>query len=487
MDDRRFFRIVTVNTNDQTLGDFFRIVKKRAKPAGAASVSVFAIMLVVIFLLPSVYESTAVLLIEQSDIQPELLGGAGSREYVEQRLQRTRQQVLTPENITRIIKRHGLFESTETNSVPDEWISIFNDNVSVEPQVTGVIDPRTMREANLTYAFELSYRDQSPEAAKNVTADLAELFIRSNIVRAQQDAQRAIAFLQEEADKLAADLRLREERLAEFRQENLSNLPENREQNLFRARDLERDIARVDDDLRDARARKELLETQLRDIPRDRPLLDERGQRVISGAERLDAAQQELVAALARYSENHPDVKRLRREIETLSYGDTESQSESNPSNPLYAQIKAQIESSNIAIRDLNIRRTELAGQVSRVQAAIFRSPEYEQQYTDLIRDYELVKSQYEAMRQRQRAAEVSRKAAGSEGIESYVVVREPFVSASPIEPARGQLALLALIVGIAVLLAVATILDYTDKTVRGASDVTNSGVAIIGQIPRIS
>ena len=53
----------------------------------------------IVFLLPAVYESSATLLIEQMSMPAELTGGAGAQDYVEQRLQRTRQRVLTDENV----------------------------------------------------------------------------------------------------------------------------------------------------------------------------------------------------------------------------------------------------------------------------------------------------------------------------------------------------------------------------------------------------
>ena len=108
-------------------------------------------------------------------------------------------------------------------------------------------------------------------------------------------------------------------KLADFRQKTGGGRPEDSRENLNRASDLERELSRVDDDLRDARARRDLLAMQLQDTPRDSAVLDQSGQLVIRGEDRLAAAQQELVAALARYSEDHPDVRRLRREIATLT------------------------------------------------------------------------------------------------------------------------------------------------------------------------
>ena len=102
------------------------------------------------------------------DMPVELTGGAGAQEYVEQRLQRTRQRVLTDENVKALIKRHKLYESTFEEDLLDEKLDTFNENVLITPQVTGVIDPRSMRAADLTYAFDVGFRDSDPETAQEV-------------------------------------------------------------------------------------------------------------------------------------------------------------------------------------------------------------------------------------------------------------------------------------------------------------------------------
>lgn len=476
-----------MSREESSFGDLSRVLRKRYRPALIAALGFFALFSAVVFLLPAVYESRATLLIEQPEVQPELLGGTGSREYVEQRLQRTRQQVLTADNIKMLILKHRLYGVESTDQLDDEVISRFNSNVGVTSQVTGVVDPRTMREANLTYAFDVSFRSDSALLSQALTSELADLFVLSNIQRAELEAEKTISFLRREADRLQADLQQHEERLADFRRSNLGTLPENREQNLFRARDLERDIARVDDDLRAASARKQLLETQLVDMPRNRPLLDEDGQRVISGAERLDAAQQELVGALAKYSDSHPDVRRLRREIERLSTDVEDGAFDGDPSNPAYSQLVSQIESATVDIRELRTRRNILSGDLARVQGAIFRSPEYEKEYTELVRDYDTIKAQYNQMRQRQQLAEVSKKAAGADAVESYVLINPALLPTDPVEPARLALLFLALVLSLFAFFGIISIQEAHDKTVRGTSDIEKLSIPILGYIPRIN
>ena len=474
-----------MKAHDQTFSDFIHVLKRRARPAAIAAMAVLLGMTYLAFSLPAVYEASAKLLIEHPEIPQEVLGGEGAEGYVEQRLQRVRQRVTTPDNVMKLVERHKLYQEDGEKLSPEAMTNLFNESFVVTPEVTGVIDPRSMRTANLTYAFAVSFRYADPHIARDVADSLAALFIESNEAQAKEVSERAIVFLRSEANRLQADLREREERLAQFRQTHAGGgLPTDREANLRRAGDLERDMARVDDDLRAARARKDLLEAQLRDTPRDRPVLDETGQGVIRGADRLAAAQQELVAALAKYSEDHPDVRRLRREIASLT-AETSATATSAPTNPIYAQLQSQINAADVAIRDLMARRYETSSTLSRLQSSIYQSPEYEKQYTDLVRDNELIKAQYEQIRTRQAAAEVGQMAAGSQAAETYVLINPAQAPDSPIEPDRVSLMFLAIVLAVAAGLGTASLLNATDSTIRGTADVTTLlGAPPLGQVP---
>jgi polysaccharide chain length determinant protein (PEP-CTERM system associated) len=471
--------------NDQTFADFLHVLRRRARPSASAALAVLLGMIFLTFSLPAVYQSSATLLIEHPDIPTDVIGGSGLDGYVEQRLQRTRQRVLTAENIDALIKRHHLFQGDgESDLSHDELITVFNESVLVTPQVTGVIDPRSMRTANLTYGFDVAFLYSDPVIARDVADSLAELFISASEEQAQDVSETTIEFLRSEGDRLEADLREREGRLAEFRQAYSGGLPEGREENLRRATDLERDLARVDDDLRNARARKDLLETQLQSTPRDTAVLNESGQPMLRGADRLAVAQQELVAALAKYSEDHPDVRRLRREIATLSAESSTSPSAA-PTNPLYQQIQSQVSTADMTIRELMGRRNELSGMLGRVRSAIFDSPRYEKQHTDLVRDYEVIKEQYDQIRARQTTAEIAQKASTAQAAETYVLINPAMVPTSPIEPDRVSLMFLAVVLAIAAGLGTASLLNATDSTIRGGADVAAlGGVQLLGHVP---
>jgi polysaccharide biosynthesis transport protein len=474
-----------MKTEEQSFASFVRVLKHRARPSLLAAAAVLLGMTVFVYSLPAVYESYATLLIQQSEITPEMLGGEATKEYVEQRLQKTRELVMSAENGRTLIKKYSLYAEHEGGKLSDDdKLSLLNESVVIRPQVTGVVDPRSMRGADLTYAFDVAFQHDDPTVARDVAAEIAGKFTSAGASRAKADAERASKFLQSESERLAAELRDRESKLADFRQKTGGGRPEDSRENLNRASDLEREISRVDDDLRDARARRDLLAIQLQDTPRDSAVLDQSGQLVIRGEDRLAAAQQELVAALARYSEDHPDVRRLRREIATLT-AQTGGGTASAPTNPAYLQLQSQVNAADVAIRELTARRYSFSSELSRVRGAVFQSPVHEKQYADLMRDYELIKTQYEQMRTRLAATEITEKAAGAEAAESYVLINPARVPTQPVEPDRLSLMFLAFVLAIATGLGVASLLNALDSTVRGSSDVAVLlGAAPLGLVP---
>lgn len=472
-----------MKAEDQTFVDFIKVLRKRARPAAIAAFGVLIAMTCFVFLLPAVYESRATMLIEQLDATVDLAGGAGAREYVEQRLQRTRQLVLSDENVTAMMKEFDLYGLD--GAAPEETeIAEFNANVFITPQVTGVIDPRTMRSAELTYAFDVGFTDSDPETATKVANKLADLFVASSATRAREDAQRTIQFATTESERLAQELRLRESRLAEFREKNPGGLPDDRVRNQDRAASLERELAQVDSDLRSARARKDLLDAQLSDTPRDVATVDANGQVVVGASDRLAQAQAELVAALAKYSEDHPDVRRLRREIATLKQDPAGSVTKA-PTNPTYIQIMSQANSAGVDIRELSARRATVYSQLYSIQGAVTLSPRLEEQYQELVRDYEVIKTQYEQLRSQQASAELRSKAAGSPATESYILINPARLPDSPISPDRVALMFLALVLALAAGIGTAFVMNTMDPTVRGSFDVASiAGAQPFAHIP---
>jgi len=95
------------------------------------------------------------------------------------------------------------------------------------------------------------------------------------------------------------------------------------------------------------------------------------------------------------------------------------------------------------------------------------------------VRDYEVIKTQYEQMRAQQATAELKRKAADS-AAETYVLINPARVPEDPVEPDRVALMFLGIVLAIAAGLGTAYLLNAADPTVRGNQDV----IALAGAEP---
>jgi uncharacterized protein involved in exopolysaccharide biosynthesis len=109
------------------------------------------------------------------------------------------------------------------------------------------------------------------------------------------------------------------------------------------------------------------------------------------------------MAARSKYSES-PRCSEAGREIASLT-SEVSSNSTAQPTNPAFITLQAQANSATIEVRELSARRSDLSRQLSSTQGAISVSPQIEEQYADLVRDYEVIKTQYEQMRGQQATA----------------------------------------------------------------------------------
>lgn len=464
---------------------FSAVMYRRWKLALASAGCTFLLICAVVLAIPKWFQSTATLLIENSELTADLTNASSSREYTEQRLERTKERVLSDNTIAELIRRHGI-DTLLPQVVGSGDISNFRTNTTVTARVTGVVDPRTMREAELAYAFDVSFKATDPKTAWAVTDDLSNLFVTNNISRAKDEIVQNVRILEGEANRLAEKLRAQEARIADFREAHAGWTPDDRGEVVYRERDLGREIVRIEDELFSVTSKIQSLQEQIKTTPRYRSILDENGQVVMASEDRLAQAQEQLMSALSKYNESHPDVKALRREIASLSPGASQ-----NPNlkliNPTYAQLEIELSSLTAQQRDLSSRRKEALFDLNEVKSVLSAMPEIDRQYTELNRDYDVLKRQYENLLQRKVLGEMNLTAVNTDNLERYIVISPAVQTHAPVEPDVGALLVFGFLVAIFIGLGAAYLVEGFDGTVRDFNELTTlTSVPILARIPVI-
>jgi uncharacterized protein involved in exopolysaccharide biosynthesis len=177
-----------------------------------------------------------------------------------------------------------------------------------------------------------------------------------------------------------------------------------------------------------------------------------------------------------RYSDNHPDVKRLQRTIENLkariAAGEKDDPQNTVGRTPAVVQLETQLNGVESQIAALQEQRQELRAQVANLQGRLKSTPEVELTYDSLTRDATTARRLYEQLNNKRMDAEVKAAAIKIGTADQFTLVTPPQVPTAPTKPPRLGILLIGLI-GATFLAFMATLAAMAlDSTVRGSHDV---------------
>lgn len=530
--------VASVNTDERTFSDYIAMLKRRWRNAvGVGGLITFG-FIVAAFAIPAVYEATAIIQIESPEIPQNMIQTTVSS-YSEELLASVTQRVLVTENIMGLIDRFKLFPELRQSTPDDVLVDQFRMSTSVTPTAVDAAN-KFGRQTAITYAFTVSFRYDDPKIASDVANELAKMHTEASSALRATSAARTSAFLQAETAKVEKRIKDVEAQIAALQRKVGGGLvTENPLLAAQRFEQLDNELAQIGQDLRAAHERKDLLESDLLQTPLYRPLLSD-GQPVVRGSDRLAIAQQELLALQARYSDDHPDILRLKREISGLSAGsvdyhslatqlranilateqdlaaaqqaysdshpdvvrlkrtlqtlqqqlaDAERRASTSgttqpvPDNPVYLQLQTRLRSAEQEINDLTRRRSELQGRIGQYAY----NPAFESSYGPLARERDLLQAQYKDLREKLTQASLTQTVETDEKGQVLTLVEPARAPTSPIEPNRPMLIFLGLVLGLTAAFGIAALADAMDAKVRGSHDVaTLLHVSPLAMIPYI-
>ena len=301
----------------QDIKYLIRILKRRKKAFFIPFITVFSIITLIAFLLPPVYRATTTILIEEQQIPPDYVKSTVTG-YVEQRLQMITQQIMSYSNLLKIIKEFDLYPEMRKKVPIEEVINKMRDDIKLETINAETSEVRGGRPVSATIAFTLSYEGKDPVKVQKVTNALASLYLEYNLKSREEQATSTTEFLEKECNELKKHLKELENKISKFKQEHLGELPEFETINLQTIERLERELDNIDAQIRALRQQKVYLEGQLALVEPIAPVSIGKGNVAMSPIERLKYLKLQLINLKATLSPNHPDVKKLEKEIKAL-------------------------------------------------------------------------------------------------------------------------------------------------------------------------
>lgn len=531
------------NPSDTELsfGDYVNVLKRRAPIFLTVTGAILLVGIAIAYRMPPKYESTGVLLAEQPEV-PEHVVRSTVPNYPEERVRIITQRVLTADNLTTIVDDNELYP--ELAESPGAALRELRSNLSLsaeDPEILANILGASRSQNAI--AFSISFRDSSPARARDVAEDLVSLYLEENQRARQEQAAETTRFLTREAEGLEQEIAEREQRLADFKEEHAGSLPELSDMNMQLLDRTERDLEDVEQEIRTLRERRSLYSSELAQLSPHETVVNEEGQTVLGPQDRLEmlqreymrlsaiysdqhpnvarvrreinalsestgvpafdrsllqselvARQQELDAALDRYSPSHPDVQRLQSRIQMLRdqlsrAPEGRAASTSAPAdNPAYIQRQVQLEATNSELQAALDQRESLRARLTELEGRLTASPEVEREFNALQRGREQVLTQYADVERKLREAQIALNLESESRGERFTVLDSPAAAGSPAQPNR--IAVLLLTVALAFALGAGSVAtaESLDSTIRSARDITaNLEMPPLVAIPQVN
>jgi uncharacterized protein involved in exopolysaccharide biosynthesis len=522
----------------QGVGEFIASLRRRKWLGLGVAAAVLVIGAIITFLWPTAYTSTAVILIEEPDVPEELVQTTVTT-FAAQQIQLINQRVMTRSNLAAIIEEFDLYPEQR------EYLPTLMLTEDVQEQVqldlinVELTDPNSGRPTLDTIAFTLGFEHENPRTAQQVANELVDLYLSENVRSRTVQTAETSDFLTAEVERLDAEVSRLEKQLAGFKEENKDSLPELTQLNLQIIQRTEDQLLEIQRQKQAAEERRILLQAQLAQIDKMSPTILADGRAIVAPEDQLKALQTELAMLEGKYSADHPDVVRVRRELKALreqtgitaDLADTApalsdartrlaqaretysaehpevlrlerevaalaqantrqrdlADSQVRPDNPAYIQIAAQIEGLDADRNALAEQERQLRQRIADIEANMLRAPQVEQELFALQRQLQTATQRYVAMRDRQFGAEMGQALESQSKGERFVLVEPPDLPLIPSSPNRPVLLLLLLLLAPAIGIGVIQLRVAMDNAVWVSKDVEELlGAAPIAVIPLI-
>ena len=504
----------------QGLQDYLAAFRRRKTLILLVGGVLLILSLAVAFLWPPVYKSMATILIEEQEIPSELVHSTITS-YADQRIETIKQQVMSRTTLWKVVEQYNLYPNLRRTNPAEEVVKRFTKDISVEVISADVVDKRTQHPTKATIAFTVAYQSNSPDLAQKVANELTSLFLGQNLKSRERQAQEATSFLQQEADNLSNHISEVDGKIATFKQRAKGALPELMPLNQQLMNQTDREMLDIDQQVRSLEERKSYLEGELATIKPNTPIISVTGERILDSTERLRALRAEYAGASANLAPDHPDIMKMKQEIEALeketgqppdieeaskalvatrttltTYTDrlgkdhpdvvkTQRKIEAleqevqrlkaapyksstqRPENPAYINLQAQLNSAASSLGALLKTRMEVKQRRQDYATRLERTPEIEPDYLVLTRDRDTSGQKYQDLRSRLLEAKVSEGLEVQRKGERFSLIDPPSLPEKPEKPNRSAIVLLGFILALVGGLGSGAAAESLDHSIR--------------------
>lgn len=438
-----------------------------------------------------IYQGQALLSYQQQKVSPSQMSPdeeAGIRDIVS-----TLSQIVTSRSsLEEIIINEELYPEVREILPMEDVVQIMRRNINIVQDSRGD-------------TFVIEYLGVDPKKVAKVTNMLAERFIEENMQYREERAAETSVYTQNELEMAKKNLDQKEAVMRDYKLKYYNEMPDQRQMNMSRLialqdqyqgrqesiQDLERTRVLIRDQIS---VRKQIMEVNEQSILQRAAEQGSSTNIELDQLEKLELLKNDLAEIKERYTDQHPQVKRLKKQIASLEQlikeEDTIGEEDGGPQihdEELFA-LQIRIKEIGLSIQKLEQEKDETLTLINKYEQWVESAPVREAEWSSLTREYGEMKRQYDFLVAQNLQAlsalnlEVSQKG-------SQFKIEDPARRPeTPIKPNFRKIMILAIFGGVMAGALLAVGLEVTDTSFKSQFDVENSfDIPVIGAVPNFS
>lgn len=463
---------------------YLAVVYKRRYLAIAIALVIMTLATVGSYVWPKTYEANSTVFIERSSLMDPLIRGIGVSNSMEDRLRNLKNGITSRNIVDRVVKKLDLDISARKAGQHDELVRSIQDNLTVAVKT----DSRE-RETDL---FTISYKGTNPKTVRDVVNTLVSEFIEENVSFRRTDAYGAYEFIQNQLMEYKTKLEQSDKAIRDFRENNPRMVPQSETAVITNIERLQTGQMEAEIRLKELLRKQENLRKQ---ISGEKELTIAFVTREGSPQARLNHLNNQLLILTGKYTDNYPEVIKVKSEIEDLKRQIAQSKtsggesvgSETSAINPVYQQLKEELFKTDSEIESLRGRISELGRQKAESQHALGRMPKEQEEWVKLQRDRNVLQKLYDDLLQKLENAKVSKDLELTDKNATFRIVDPAVLPSFPLKPDRIKVILAGIFLGIAGGIGATVVLEFIDKSFKDEKSIESTlRVPVLASIPMV-
>ncbi|MDN5934805.1 MAG: chain length-determining protein [Nitrosospira sp.] len=438
----------------------------------------------IVYRMPDDYQASARIYVDTQNVLKPLMAGMTISPDLQQQVSIMSRTLISRPNVERVVRMVDL--DIKAKDVKDQ-----------ERLVQNLMDKIKLDTTGRDNLFTIHYNNQNPRLAKDVVQSLLTIFVEGGLGNKKQDSSSALRFIDEQIQSYEEKLIAGENNLKAFKQKNIGMMSKDGADYYSQLSVATEDLNKTRLELREAEQARDAIKRQ---ITGDEPvLMVEQGDSAfpvvhVEIDSRIAALNKNLDTLMLNFTDLHPDIistKRLIAQLEERKKNEAKlTKPGADPGrdySPMLQQLNVALAEAEAGVASRKARVEEYTSRYDRLKSLSNAVPQVEAEFTQLNRDYQVNKSNYEKLLERRESAKISGELGSATDLMSFRIIDPPTVPDMPAGPDRSKLYSIVFLGALLAGMAIAFIISQVRPTFHSQASLRDvSGRPILGSIPMI-